>query len=178
MQIDILKDRLCACEHLDPDPNDPQDFGAREECIESVSEQLKQQIESLEAMKEEYNKLNSELNELQSAAKEQEETFDGLFTKCTQIGDTLTKAEKDLEDQYVRGTLEYERQRNYIAGLKDSYEKCKRKSRTQYSNYDTVFITHINNSNEFEGSVTVIGDPEWEPGGYFYNSELIHDCNV
>ena len=110
--------------------------------------------------------------------KEQEETFDGLFTKCTQIGDTLTKAEKDLDDQYVRGTLEYERQRNYIAGLKDSYEKCKRKSRTQYSNYDTVFITHINNSNEFEGSVTVIGDPEWEPGGYFYNSELIHDCNV
>jgi len=176
--IDVLKDRLCACEHLDPDPNDPQDFGAREECIESVSEQLKQQIESLEAMKEEYNKLNSELNELQAASKEQEETFDGLFTKCTQIGDTLTKAEKDLDDQYVRGTLEYERQRNYIAGLKDSYEKCKRKSRTQYSNYDTVFITHINNSNEFEGSVTVIGDPEWEPGGYFYNSELIHDCNV
>ena len=112
--IDVLKDRLCACEHLDPDPNDPQDFGAREECIESVSEQLKQQIESLEAMKEEYNKLNSELNELQAASKEQEETFDGLFTKCTQIGDTLTKAEKDLAE--VMSKLE--KARDFLQNLK------------------------------------------------------------
>ena len=62
--------------------------------------------------------------------------------------------------------------------MKSDYERCVRKSNTQISYYDTAFITSIYNSNEYEGTVTVIGDPEWEDGGYFYNSELIHDCDT
>ena len=42
----------------------------------------------------------------------------------------------------------------------------------------TVFITQIYDTNEYEGNVTIIGDPDWEEGGYFYNQELIHNCTT
>ena len=39
-----------------------------------------------------------------------------------------------------RGTTAYETQRNFIAGLRDKYTKCVRKSNTLVSDYNTIFI--------------------------------------
>ena len=63
-----------------------------------------------------------------------------------------------------------------------------RSTEVNISNYNTVFITQIYDSNEFEGNVMVLGDDEWmvmemevatdQPlPGAFYNTELIHNCN-
>ena len=131
---------------------------------------------NLEELSENLKKLNKTLSKLQQELIQNQEEFNDNVKDCYPISEQLTKAKDDLEQQYIVGTVEYERQRNYIAGLENEYRKCVRKSKTQISNYDTVFITHINDSNEYEGNVTVIGDPEWSPGGYFYQSELIHNC--
>ncbi len=56
------------------------------------------------------------------------------------------------------------------------------------SNYNTIFITQIYDSNEYEGNVVIIGDPDFDPpeftktlpptqiSGFYYNQELIHNC--
>jgi hypothetical protein len=38
--------------------------------------------------------------------------------------------------------------------------------------YDTIFITQIYDTNEYEGDITVIGDDEWNK-----REELIYDCS-
>jgi hypothetical protein len=94
---------------------------------------------------------------------------------CSGISETLKVAEENLI-KYTPNTTEYERQRNYIASLKNEYNKCVRKSNKLISNYNTVFITQKYDSNEYEGNVTILGDSDWEEGGPFYNKELIHNC--
>ncbi len=42
---------------------------------------------------------------------------------------------------------------------------------TNVTHYNTTFITQIYETNEYEGNVTVIGDPEWDD-----NDQLIEDC--
>jgi len=182
--LDTLNTRLCACDHLDPDPNDDQDFGNRRECRDQAIKEIGQQTQALNNITSDLNLKLEELKTKQEEASNNEGTFANVISNCQTISNTLTTAQQDLQDQYIVGTLAYEKQRSYIAGLKNEYERCVRRYNTQLSYYDTAFITSIYNSNEYEGTVTVIGDPEWEQGnaaqapGPFYNSELIHDCVV
>ena len=123
------------------------------------------------------SQLQKEIKEKQKQLAEQEAQYtQQILSGCTTIANTLTQAETDLDNLYTPHTLSYENQRSYIAGLKAQYNKCIRKTKTQISKYDTIFITQIYDTNEYEGTVTVIGDPEWEFGGYFYNNGLLHDC--
>jgi hypothetical protein len=144
--------------------------------IATIQEQLVVLNNLLSDLEKELSKLNKELIKLEEEFITNQSQFDQTVKTCYPISQQITNAKNELERQYIVGTVEYERQRNYIAGLENEYRKCVRKFKTQVSNYDTVFITHINDSNEYEGNVTVIGDPEWAPGGYFYQSELIHNC--
>jgi hypothetical protein len=94
---------------------------------------------------------------------------------CSGITQSLITAQNNLSN-FIPGTTSYERQRNFIAGLRNKYDKCVRKTNTLISDYNTVFITQIYDSNEYEGNVTIIGDPDFDDGGPFYNQELIHNC--
>jgi len=144
--------------------------------IAEKKEELAYLNKLLNDIEEKLKKLNEELIKLEQKFIENQNNFDETVEGCQKFSEQITIAKQNLEDQYTVGTLEYERQRNYIAGLENQYRKCVKQKQTQISYYDTVFITHINDSNEYEGNVTVIGDPEWEKGGYFYQSELIHNC--
>ena len=99
---------------------------------------------------------------------------------CSGLSQTLKTAEDNLTN-YVPGTTSYERQRNFIASIKDKYYRCVRKSNVLVTDYDTVFITQIYDTNEYEGNVNIIGDSDWSftyqyGRGPFYNKELIHNC--
>ena len=112
----------------------------------------------------------------------QQQVFQSQFTSCNTLASGLTQAVQSLYDDFIPGTVEYERQLDFIAGMRHEYMKCERTNNLLYTTHDTVFITQIYASNEFEGTVTVTGDPDWEPGnaaqapGPFYNTELIHNC--
>ena len=128
----------------------------------------------------------------------QQENFYLNFTSCSGITQSLVNAENNLSG-FTQGTVSYERQRNFIAGLRDRYFKCIRQNNTLISNYNTIFLTQIYDSNEYEGNVEIFGDADWEPcsisvdtptdcsnnndsppyfeNGPFYNKELIHNCN-
>ena len=111
-----------------------------------------------------------------------------VTTNCKGIADRVTEAETQLS--YLdQNTLPYEKQKNYLAVLKHTYNKCLRSTTINISYYNTAFITQIYNSNEFEGNVRVYGDDEYdgeqdsnadgimEPAGLLYNTGLIHNCD-
>ena len=130
------------------------------------------------------NNLETQLNDLYTNLSNEEtqyilqqQNYYSNFTSCSGITETLVLAESNLNN-FIPGTILYERQRNYIAILRDKVNKCVRITNTLISDYDTVFITQIYDTNEYEGNVTIIGDPDWEEGGYFYNQELIHNCTT
>jgi len=109
------------------------------------------------------------------------------FMSCSGITQSLVNAQNNLSG-FTEGTISYERQRNFIAGLRNKYYKCVRESNTLISNYNTIFLTQIYDSNEYEGNVTIIGDPDFDTpeftetlpptqiSGFYYNQELIHNC--
>ena len=106
---------------------------------------------------------------------------------CSGITQNLINAQNNLSG-FTQGTTAYETQRNFIAGLRDKYTKCVRKANTLVSDYNTVFITQIYDSNEYEGNVEIFGDPDFDIpnftktlppeqlSGWYYNQELIHNC--
>ena len=60
-----------------------------------------------------------------------------------------------------------------LTELKEEYNKCIRGGNsTNNSYYNTVFITQIYNTNEYEGNIIVYGDDEWDD-----NDQLINDCD-
>ena len=143
--------------------------------IDSVNAQISEINNLIESINTSLNNLFFELSQLEKEYLEQQQNYYNNFMSCTGITQSLINAENKL-CSYIPGTTAYERQRNFIAGLKDKYEKCIAKANTLVTDYNTVFITQIYDSNEYEGNVTIIGDPDWEEGGPFYNKELIHNC--
>ena len=67
---------------------------------------------------------------------------------------------------------EYNSLLEYLDELREKYEECIQGAEaTNVTHYNTVFITQIYETNEYEGNVTVIGDDEWDD-----NDQLIEDC--
>ena len=121
--------------------------------------------------------LNTELVDLENQYIQQQQNYTMNFMSCSGITQNLINAQNNLLTGFTQGTTAYETQRNYIAGLRDKYTKCVRKANTLISDYNTIFITQIYDSNEYEGNVIITGDPDYDDeDGSYYNQELIHNC--
>ena len=149
--------------------------------LQTKKNQLQQ---SIDLANSELIKLNTKLNEYKVDLINEEEKYikqqNDFVTKymsCSGITSVLKTAQEDLS-KYTPGTTNYEKQRNYISILNDKYDKCVRQGNILISDYNKVFITQIYDTNEYEGNVTIIGDPDWEEDGPFYNKELIHNCTT
>jgi hypothetical protein len=131
--------------------------------------------------------LNARLDEIENVYLLQQQNYYMNFMSCSGITQNLINAQNSLSG-FTQGTTTYETQRNFIAGLRDKYNKCVRKANTLISDYNTVFITQIYDSNEYEGNVEIFGDPDFDTpnfiktlppeqvSGWYYNQELIHNC--
>ena len=49
----------------------------------------------------------------------------------------------DRLDNLEKNTLPYEKQKNYLAVLRHTYNKCLRSTTINISHYNTVFVTQI-----------------------------------
>ena len=94
-----------------------------------------------------------------------------LKSSCSSISDRLITAENKLTE-YAEGTVTYEKQRDFIALLRGKYTDCIKKNNLEISTYNTIFITQMYDSNEYEGNVRVFGDPDWEK-----EVQLIRSCD-
>jgi hypothetical protein len=168
-QIDELDGRICALQLQDFD------VVGNELIIGGLENQKSNLLSVLQKTNDKISTKTQELEDLESNLLNSNQVYMNNYMSCSGITETLTKAQEDLV-KYTPNTTEYERQRNYIASLKNEYNKCIRKSNTLISDYNTVFITQKYDSNEYEGNVTILGDSDWEEGGPFYNKELIHNC--
>jgi hypothetical protein len=178
IQIDIVKDSIDAQNKILCSLN-LQDFDTPnlQTQIDSVTAQITLLTNNLNNLETQLNDLYTNLSNEETQYILQQQNYYSNFTSCSGLTETLVLAESNLNN-FIPGTTLYERQRNYIAILRDKVNKCVRISNTLISDYNTVFITQIYDTNEYEGNVTIIGDPDWEEGGYFYNQELIHNCTT
>ena len=178
IQIDIVKDNIVVQNKILCSLN-LQDFDTPnlQAQIDSVTTQITLLTNNLNNLETQLNDLYTNLSNEETQYILQQQNYYSNFTSCSGITETLVLAESNLNN-FIPGTILYERQRNYIAILRDKVNKCVRITNTLISDYDTVFITQIYDTNEYEGNVTIIGDPDWEEGGYFYNQELIHNCTT
>ena len=165
--------RLCSTKLKDSNtPNLNAEIQSYVEVIEDLSSVLNSNNVQL-------SELQSQLSTLETQYIQQQNNFDNNFMSCSGLSQTLKTAEDNLTN-YVPGTTSYERHRNFIASIKDKYYRCVRKSNVLITDYNTVFITQIYDTNEYEGNVNIIGDSDWSVTrrgrGPFYNTELIHNC--
>jgi len=148
----------------------------------NLQEQIDQQQSNIDLLNNELEELNlqlidlnTQLDDLENEYILQQQNYINNFMSCSGITQNLINAQNNLSG-FTQGTTAYERQRNFIAGLRDKYSKCVRKANTLISDYNTIFITQIYDSNEYEGNVIITGDPDYDEGGSYYNQELIHNC--
>jgi chromosome segregation ATPase len=97
--------------------------------------------------------------------------FTNVTQSCSSLADRITAAQTSLNNLEVN-TLQYEKQKNYLFILTNEYKKCIRSTNMHMTTYNTVFITQIYSSNEFEGNVMVFGDDEW-----VVDDQLLKDCD-
>ena len=157
---------------------------------------IDQQQNSIDLLNVDLNGLNTQLTDLKNELVElenqyiaQQENYYNNFMSCSGLTQSLINAQNDLLTGFTQGTTAYERQRNFIAGLRDKHSKCIRQANTLVSDYNTIFLTQIYDTNEYEGNVIITGDPDFdEPlyiktfppvqiSGWYYNQELIHNCD-
>jgi hypothetical protein len=179
--IKTINSRLCSLNLQDLDTPDLQSQ------VESVQLELNTLNELLVNLNNELNDLKNQLQLLEQEYISQQQNYYTNFMSCSGITQNLVNAQNNLSG-FTQGTTSYERQRNFIAGLRDKYYKCIRKSNTLISEYNTVFITQTYDSNEYEGNVIITGDPDFDTpefteasppiqvSGWYYNQELIHNC--
>jgi len=193
-EIDIENSKLCALRLQDLSvPNLNNSIVQQEGVIDTLNVQLVE-------LNLELVDLKTELSDLENDYLEKQKNYTMNFMSCSGITQSLVNAQNNLSG-FTEGTISYEKQRNFIAGLRNKYYKCVRESSTLISNYNTIFLTQIYDSNEYEGNVTIIGDDDWEScsikttdvseatcsysdddtiyykDGPFYNKELIHNCD-
>jgi hypothetical protein len=168
-QISVEQSKLCAIRLQDLDTPNLQDL------IDTQQSQIDLLNSELDNLNQELIDLNTQLDELENEYLQQQQNYYMNFMSCSGITQNLVNAQNALSG-FTQGTTAYETQRNFIAGLRDKYTKCVRKANTLVSDYNTVFITQIYDSNEYEGNVEIFGDPDFEDGGEYYNQELIHNC--
>ena len=106
----------------------------------------------------------------------QQENYYSKYMSCSGLTQSLVTAQSNLTN-FIPGTTNYERQRNFIANIRSKLTKCIKSSNLLLTNENCVaFITQIYDTNEYEGNITIMGDNDWSDEGPFYNTELIHNC--
>ena len=180
-QISVEQSKLCAIRLQDLDTPNLQDL------IDSQQSQIDLLNSELDKLNQQLVELNNQLGTLENEYLQQQQNYYMNFMSCSGITQNLINAQNNLSG-FTQGTTAYETQRNFIAGLRDKYTKCVRKANTLVSDYNTVFITQIYDSNEYEGNVEIFGDPDFDIpnftktlppeqlSGWYYNQELIHNC--
>ena len=107
-----------------------------------------------------------------SVSTKNDEIVNNIASQCEPITSEITKEEEKLTT-LTEGTLSYQRQKDWVNVLRNRYQNCVRKQKASQTQYNTIFITQMMDSNEYEGDVSVFGDPEWENC-----VELIHECGA
>jgi len=107
-----------------------------------------------------------------SVSTKNDEIVNNITSQCEPITVQITEEEEKLTT-LTEGTLSYQRQKDWVNVLRNRYQNCVRKQKASQTQYNTIFITQMMDSNEYEGDVSVFGDPEWESC-----VELIHECDA
>ena len=169
-QIKQLNKRLCSLNLQDKDTPDLQSN------ISELNTQISGTNETLSSQQTDLSNLLLELVEQQTQYTLQQQDYYSKFLSCSGLTESLVNAQKELSN-FIPGTTNYERQRNFIANVRSNLNKCIRKSYMLKTKEEgTAFITQIYDTNEYEGNVVILGDSDWDPDGPFYNTELIHNC--
>lgn len=178
IQIELVKDNIAAQNKILCSLNlQDLDTPNLQSQIDVVTAQIQLLTGNLTNLETQLSNLLTNLSNEETQYLLQQQNYYSNFMSCSGLTETLVQAENNLVN-FIPGTTLYERQRNYISILRDKVNKCVRVSNTLISDYNKVFITQIYDTNEYEGNVTILGDPDWEEGGYFYNQELIHNCTT
>ena len=168
--IDGLNNQLCSLNLQDVDtPNLQSD-------IDSLNVQISGYNQTLTSTQETLSNLLVDLEQQQTDYLSQQENYYSNYTSCSGLTTSLVNAQNDLVN-FIPGTTNYERQRNFIANIRSKLNKCVKQANQLVTNEDSVvYITQIYDTNEYEGNITIFGDDDWDSGGSFYNTELIHNC--
>lgn len=129
-----------------------------------------QYITELNDLLKQLEEKEKEKLEIQQSVIDKQNTMIKLKSQCDTWIDYLTKETTKLND-LIEGTLTYEKQRDLIAYYQNKVDACLKKANLNISTYDTIFITSYCNTNEYEGDITVYGDPTWNS-----DVELLHAC--
>ena len=144
--------------------------------INSLNIQISGTNQILITQQTELSDLLIQLEQQQDEYILQQENYYAKYMSCSGLTQSLVNAQNNLPN-FIPGTTNYERQRNFIASIRNELNKCIRKSNLLISKAESVtFITQIYDTNEYEGNVIILGDSDWEQDGPFYNTELIHNC--
>ena len=154
-QIKALEDAIGRLENSDAEN--------KETILELQRDLLKEFESDLAKQKEECESIEETASENQSASSE--------LNNCDDIAKQLNEEEEKLKNIIPVGTQSYLQKKAFVDTLRIRYESCKRKSNINITQYTTMFITQIYDSNEYEGDVNVFGDPDWDS-----DVELLHAC--
>ena len=152
--INGLSGQLCSLNLQDTDtPNLQDDIGNLNIQISGLSQTLITQQTTL-------SDLLIQLEQQQTEYLLQQQNYYSKFMSCTGLTESLVNAQNNLSN-FIPGTTNYERQRNFIAGVRSKLNKCLKRSSMLLTNEDSVaFITQIYDTNEYEGNITIMGDED------------------
>ena len=153
--------------------------------IDNLVEQYNNLISQKEVYLNQLGNLTTQLNdlvvecdEINAQASQQQQDFISTTNDCSSLSIEIEAVQQQLKLtplSTVSGCTsnsQYNSLMEYLNELKEKYNKCVAGAQsTNVSHYNTVFITQIYNTNEYEGNVTVIGDDEFND-----SDQLIEDC--
>lgn len=172
-------------EPIKPQPKPNDQTNETEVQINNLQQQLdsllqQQQVyqNQLESLTEELTRLEEECKQITEEQAQQQQDFISTKDDCKSISIEIERVQQELKltpNSSVTGCTSNSPQNNllsYLDELKAKYNKCIAGAKsTNVTTYNTVFITQIYDTNEYEGNVIVIGDDEFDD-----NDQLIIDC--
>jgi hypothetical protein len=168
--IDNLSGQLCSLNLQDVDTPNLQDG------IDTLNIQISGYNQTLVTSQETLSELLITLEQQQTDYLLQQQDYYSKYTSCSGLTESLVNAQNNLSN-FIPGTTNYEKQRNFIANIRSKLTKCIKQANLLLTNENCVaFITQIYDTNEYEGNIIIMGDDDWDSGGSFYNTELIHNC--
>ena len=172
--IDNLTTRLCALNLQDSDTTNILNTQSGEQLI--LNNQLTNRNQDLVTQQTTLSDLLIQLEQQQTDYLLQQQDYYSKYTSCSGLTESLVNAQNNLSN-FIPGTTNYEKQRNFIANIRSKLTKCIKQANLLLTNENCVaFITQIYDTNEYEGNIIIMGDDDWDSGGSFYNTELIHNC--
>jgi len=172
--ITSLTTRLCALNLQDSDTTNILNTQSGQQLF--LNNSLTNRNQELVTQQTTLSDLLTQLEQQQDDYIIQQANYYTKYMSCTGLTESLITAQNNLTN-FIPGTTNYERQRNFIANIRSKLKKCIKSSSLLLTNENCVaFITQIYDTNEYEGNITIMGDDDWDSDGPFYDTELIHNC--